>query len=143
MSAPFRLRARNRSPEADLQAAVATELRAYLPDGVWFTCSLSGIRLSPSVAAAAKRAGMEKGAPDLSFIWPDGQTSYIELKAQAGSLTVEQERLQGTLGELFSLCRSVREVRAALAPWLIANGLRWLSDGESVKREMLRRARAA
>ena len=143
MSRAFKLKAPNRQPERDLQRAVAEDLRAYLPGEVWWTASLSGVRLSPGVASDAKKAGMEKGAPDLSFVWPDGETTYVELKAGDGTLTAEQKRLQATLGSRFAVCRSKAEVRAVLAPRLAAAGLRFLTDTESWQREGLRRARAA
>jgi hypothetical protein len=123
-----------------MQERVAAMLRAYLPSEVWFTASLSGVTLSPGVAAAAKRAGMSRGAPDLSFVWPDGETTYCEIKAEDGTLSVEQKFLALRLGECMAVCRSWAEVRAALEPWLDRYGLRWLTDTESVRREADRRA---
>lgn len=145
MSRPFNLRAPRQSYEQPIQEKVAAMLWAYLPDAVWWTCSLSGVRLTPAMAGAAKRAGMNKGAPDLSFIWPDGRTTYVEVKGPDGVLTPEQKRLKATLGDDMVVCRSWPEVRAAVSPWLERHGLRWLTDTESVRREFARRqaARAA
>lgn len=131
----FRLRAQGRGEEAAIQERVAAMLRAYMPTEVWWTASLSGVPLSPPVAAAAKRAGMQKGAPDLSFIFPDGRSRYIELKTPTGTLTPEQAMLQERLGPRMAVCRSWPEVRDVLIVWLRSYGLRLLTDKESVMRE--------
>lgn len=138
-SGHLRLRAQSRGIEAAIQKNVASMLRAYLPASVWWTASLSGVPLTPAVAAAAKAAGMEKGAPDLSLIFPDGRTKYIELKAPGGVLTPEQAMLSERLGARMAVCHSWPEVRAVLETWLRHYGLRLLTDGESVAREGRRR----
>lgn len=138
----FRLKAKPRRPEADLQRDVAAKLRAYLPWSVWWTASLSGIRLTPRMASEAKRAGSNRGAPDLSFIWPDGKTTYIELKAEDGELSAEQKALARTLGPSMRVCRSWPEVEGAINAWMCAYDLKFLTDGEAVQRELGRRAAA-
>jgi hypothetical protein len=148
---PFTLKSRRRSREADGQKFVVQQLRSYLPDEVWWTVSLSGIRLPPHIAAEAKRLGMQKGAPDFSFVFPDGLTRYVDLKTTTGSLTPEQAALQAVVGEesfkvvtVYSLAldKTWREFRAALAPWMAANGLSLLSEAEALKRHQ-RRLQAA
>lgn len=134
MSRPFMLRAQRRTPEEDLQRQVATMLRAYLPDAVWWSASLSGVKLSPGIAAKAKAAGMQRGAPDISYVWPDGETTYTELKAGRGVLTPEQKTLAATLGSRFAVCRSWLEVKAAVSGWMEPFGLRWLTERESLRR---------
>ncbi len=140
--APFRLRAKHGRPEAVLQKHVAAMLRAYLPDEVWWTASLSGIRLSPGAVMSAKTSGMNRGAPDLSFIWPDGATTYVELKAEGGVLSPEQARLARTLGKTMRVARSWPEVKAIVGGWLAEQGLGWLTEKESLEREARRRAAA-
>lgn len=142
MTKGFRLRAPNQRPESHIQVEIAAKLRAYLPDQIWFTASLSGVPLSAAVAGAAKRAGMQKGAPDLSFIFPDGKTRYIENKAVGGPLTPEQAALQKVLGRRMAVCHSWTEVRDTLSAWLALYGLRLLTDKESVEREIARRKAA-
>ena len=107
---------------------------------MWFTASLSGVKLTPAVAGQAKAAGMQKGAPDLSFVFPDGDTTYIELKADKGILTPEQQRLSEALGGRFAVCRSTHDVWEALTAWMTPYGLRFLTDSESWKRECAGRA---
>lgn len=140
MSRPFTLRSNRQSPEAVLQRRVVTFLRAYLPDEVWWTASLSGVKLTMQIAVQAKAAGMNKGAPDLSFVWPDGSTTYIELKAAGGTLTPEQRQLWDTLGDRMTVCRTWPEVRTSLHVWMQRHGLTWLSDADAWKREKSRRA---
>jgi hypothetical protein len=139
---PFQLRAPARRPEALLQRQVAATLRAYLPDAIWWTASLSGVTLTPALASAAKAAGMNRGAPDLSFIFPDGVTRYIELKAENGVLSTEQRGLARTLVHNMAVCRSVAEVRQRLDAWMAPYGLAFLTEAESLQREARRRAAA-
>lgn len=137
--APFKLKRPRQQPETLLQRHVATMLRAYLPDQVWWSCSLSGVPLSPGGASAAKAMGMNKGAPDLSFIWPDGWTTYLELKAENGVLTPEQAMLSTRLESAFRVARSWDEASAALSEWMTPYGLRFLTERESLVREGQRR----
>jgi len=140
MSRPFALTTQRGSPEALIQKRVVAMLRAYMPDEVFWTASLSGVRLAPAVAAQAKAAGMNRGAPDLSFVWPDGLTTYLEIKAPGGELTPEQARLARTLVNRMRVCRSWEQARAALEVWMAPYGLRFLTDTESFRREAQRRA---
>lgn len=133
MSRPFVLRQAHGTPEAAFQRQVVALLRAYLPDEVWWTASLSGVSLSAAAAGRAKAAGMRKGAPDLSFVLPDGATVYVELKAPSGTLTPEQKALGETLGDAFVVCRSWPEVKAAMERWMAPHGLRFLTDAECVR----------
>ena len=100
----------------------------YLPDEVWFTVSLSGLEAPPQVATRAKKAGMERGAPDLSFIFPGGITHYIELKAPGGTMTTEQKRLVEVLGWRFAVCHSWAEVRDVLTDWMRTHELTFLDE---------------
>lgn len=137
---PFALRARNRSPEDNLQKHIVRQLRAYMPPEVWWACSLSGVQLTPQVASQAKAMGMERGAPDLSFVFPDGVTRYIELKGPDGSLSTEQKRLALILSgiDCFRVARSWEEARGHLERWLALYDLRFLTDAEAVRRGTLR-----
>lgn len=138
MTRPWALRAPNRKLESELQLHVVRQLRLYLPDEVWFTVSLSGLRLPPQIAVRAKAAGMEKGAPDLSFVFPGGVTHYIELKKPGGTLSPEQKRLAEVLGWRFALCRSWAEVKAVLADWMATHGLAFLDETAAVRRALKR-----
>ena len=137
MTSPFKLTAARGRPEEALQRQVAAMLRAYMPSEAWWCASLSGAPLTPAARSAAKACGLERGAPDLSFILPDGVTVYIELKAPDGVLTTEQKRVAGLLGaRRFTVARSWSEVRAIISAWLEPYGLRLLTDGESVRRAL-------
>lgn len=140
MARAFTLTAPRQAPESDLQAHVATMLRAYMPDEVWWTASLSGVPLSAMVAGQAKRAGMQKGAPDLSFVFPDGVTRYVELKSATGTLTPEQKALAVILAGGMAVCTTWTGVRIVLEGWMAPYGLRFLTDTESYRREGRRKA---
>lgn len=113
---------RNASPEADLQEAVVKYLELALPPsaGVWWSASMSGVRLPSAAAKAkAKRQGLRPGMPDLCFIplWGEnhGETFWIELKAAKGQLSVEQTALMASLfPNRGAVARSVEQVSAAL-----------------------------
>lgn len=140
MARPFTLKNRPGRPEQAIQERVAAMLRAYLPDEIWWTASLSGVTLPMHVAVSAKKAGMNRGAPDLSFVWPDGETTYLEVKAPDGVLSTEQARLARILVRKMRVCRSWEEAREALEIWMAPHGLRFLTDTESLRREARRRA---
>lgn len=145
----FTLKRQNRSDEADGQVLIVERLRAYLPDEVWWTVSLSGIRLPLQVAVKAKKMGMQKGAPDFSFVLRDGGTRYIDLKTVDGDLTPEQKRLRQMVGaHNFKVTRVYPdnprktwwEFKGALDYWMAPLGIAWLTDTESYQREQRRRA---
>lgn len=134
-SRPFALTPDRQRLEEQLQQAVVQMLRAYLPPAVWWCASLSGVRLTPAVARLAKSCGLERGAPDLGFVFPDGESRYLELKAEDGDLSAEQRRLAHTLGpDRFKVARSVPQARSVLTGWLAPYGLRLLTDGEAIAR---------
>ena len=135
MGKPFTLTADRGRPEEIIQRQCAAMLRAYAPASIWWTASLSGVPLSPQARATAKACGLERGAPDLSFILPDGRSVYVEMKARDGVLTVEQKRVAALLGpERFVVCRSWPDLRQALSGWLAPHGERLLTDVETVRR---------
>lgn len=149
MGAPFKLKPKNRKDEADGQVHVVKMLRAYLPDEVWWSVSLSGVCLPMHIAVSAKRAGMQKGAPDFSFIFRDGVTRYVEMKTLEGALTPEQQTVERLVGRHnFKVCRAYpgnhgqtwREFKRALTDWMAPLGIAWLTGAESLRREAQRRA---
>ena len=121
-------------PEQRLQAEVASKLRFHLPDEIWWSASMSGSLRSPHLQRKAKAMGLNRGAPDLSFIFPDGVTRYVELKAAKGRPTPEQARLVQTLSVNIAVCRSWQDVESALSAWMAPYGLRFLTDSEGYRR---------
>lgn len=121
----FVLKAPRGKPEEELQKAVVRYLRFAVPDGVWWCASLSGIRLPIHVARRMKDLGMTRGAPDLSFILPDGRTAYLELKSSEGSLSPAQKRVRDLVSPtgLWAVCRSLDDVEAALRSFLAPYGV--------------------
>lgn len=123
---PLRRRAgpKRANPEAKLQASVREYLMICLPEppapgGVLWTASLTGVFLSPAARSRAKAMGVRPGFPDLSFVFPDGGTRYIELKSEVGSLSAEQREFRDFTRPhgVWAVCRSVDEVAAALRGW--------------------------
>lgn len=110
---------RRANPEARLQIAVKQYLNLCLPDSVFWSASLTGTYLTPRARERAKAMGVRRGVPDFVFVFPDGVTRWIELKAPGGSLTPEQREFRDRFAPLgiFAVCRSVDEVSAQLRAW--------------------------
>ena len=106
------------APEAKLQMTVRRYLEYALPADIMWTASLTGVFLSPQARAKAKAMGVRRGWPDLSFMFPDGVTRFIELKAD-GSLSPEQRDFRDLSRPhgVWALCRSVEGVEAVLISW--------------------------
>lgn len=76
-------------------------------------------------AGKLKAMGVLAGVPDLTFILPNGQTAFIELKTSDGGLSAEQidfRTLVVALGCAYRVCRTVDEVEATITRWLAAFG---------------------
>lgn len=109
---------RKANPEARLQIDVHDYLKVALPPSILFTAQLPGAHMHIRTATKAKAMGVKRGWPDLQFLFPDGVTRYIELKAGA-SLSPEQVAFRDYARPLgiWALCRSVSEVDATLKAW--------------------------
>lgn len=109
---------RRAAPEHKLQMTVKQYLVICLPPSIEWTANAAGVRVMPAVAAKMKATGVRRGWPDLQFLFPDGVTRYIELKAGA-SLSPEQREFRDRAKphDIWALCRSVDEVAAALRAW--------------------------
>jgi hypothetical protein len=82
-------------------------------DGRAYTYSPSGAKL--------KRMGARPGWADLTFILPNGQAAFIELKSHDGVLSDEQADFAIEVRALkcgYQICRSLEEVEATLTRWL-------------------------
>lgn len=117
---------RNKQPEANLQASVVQYLERALPPeaGVWWSASMSGVRLPSARAKANAHAqGLRRGMFDLCFVplkGPNaGETYWLELKADKGKLTDEQEALMNVMfpAGRGAEARSIDQVCAALVFW--------------------------
>jgi hypothetical protein len=111
-----------RNPEHQLQVSIRQYLELALPPSILWTASLTGVNLSMRARTKAKAAGVKRGFPDLQFVFPDGITRYIELKAGAG-LSPEQrafrDHCQGVRPavDIWEVCRSIDEVADTLRRW--------------------------
>lgn len=122
--------------EDGIAIAVADFLRAALPgEIVWWHTPNGGsrasrevyskrlrkmIRISPE-AARFKKMGVLAGVPDLTFVLPNGQVAFIELKTATGELSDEQIELRGRLTANrcgYEVARSVQDVERILTRWL-------------------------
>lgn len=110
------------NPEHTIQVRIHRFLKARLPPEILWTASMSGVKMTPLVRMKAKAAGLKRGFPDLQFLFPDGVTRYIEVKAPGGVLTPEQRDFCSACAphNIFTVCRSVVEVEAALIGWGVA-----------------------
>lgn len=116
----------NAQPEHALQVAVVRYLEVSLPKSVLFTSSLAGVKLTKGQAGKARAAGLRPGWPDLQFLFPDGVTRYIELKAPKGVMSDHQiffHLVASAYGDIAVVCRSVDEVHETLKLWCEPLGL--------------------
>jgi len=95
-------------------------LAKTLPPNVEWTANAAGVPVHIRTANMMKAAGVRRGWPDLQFLFPDGVTRFVELKAGA-SLSSEQrafrDRCQAIRPDLWAVCRSVDEVADTLRAW--------------------------
>lgn len=127
--------------EDDLAQKVAEFLRWALPPGIpWWHTPNGGkreqvvrrdratgreYRFSPE-AAKLKRMGVRAGVYDLTFIMPNGQAAFIELKVGANDLSDDQIDFRNDVldcGCGVATCRSLAEVARVLTRWLGRYGL--------------------
>jgi hypothetical protein len=116
-----------RAPEAALQRLIVRYLDAALPSDIWWSASMAGVKLSRQQASKAKYQGLRKGAPDISLLFPDGVTRYIEVKAKGGRLTPEQAlfiNYANQSARIAVVCRSLEDVEDTLLDWCTALGLK-------------------
>lgn len=106
------------APEHKLQVQVRIYLELCLGREVEWTASMAGASLSMTARNRAKAAGVRRGWPDLQFLFPDGVTRYIELKA-GSSLTPEQRAFRDRAAPhgIFAVCHSLDEVIGTLRAW--------------------------
>ena len=106
------------NPEHQLQVRVKHYLDVALPPSIEWTASAVGVNLTMQSATKLKAAGVRRGWPDLQFLFPDGVTRYIELKAGA-SLSPEQRAFRDRCAKhnIFAVCRSIEDVQKALTGW--------------------------
>lgn len=109
---------RRRHPEEALQRSIAEYLDLCLPPEILWTASMVGVSLNRVTRGRMRGMGVRPGWPDLQFLFPDGVTRYIELKAGAG-LSTEQRRFRDVACPqgVWALCRSLDDVKAALRGW--------------------------
>ena len=107
---------KRKTPEQDLQKAVAQYLDMVLsPEIVWTAINPVPAK-SKAVAGLCKAMGLKAGILDLAFWW-DGKSALIELKAMTGTWSPAQKDMIGRLRAAripTRTCRSLMEVDLAL-----------------------------
>jgi len=105
-------------PELRLQISVKQFLTVALPPSIEWTANAAGVHVTMHTANKMKASGVRRGWPDLQFLFPDGVTRFIELKAGA-SLSPEQKAFRDRCEPhgIWALCRSVDDVANALTGW--------------------------
>lgn len=119
-------RARNNDPEHQFQCLAVECLVEVLPAEVLWTADAAGVRVSQMVAGKMKEAGVRRGWPDMRFLFPDGITRYIEIKARRGSLRPDQRVLRERLEPhgYWAKAKTWGEIETALREWCWQNSLR-------------------
>lgn len=126
-------------PEHKLQVAVREFLMVALPPTIEWTANAAGVHVTMNTANKMKAAGVRRGWPDLQFLFPDGVTRYIELKAGA-SLSPEQKAFRDRCSQLrpdmWALCRSIDDVSATLKAWgAPLRATSWAPPSDPIARE--------
>lgn len=107
-----------KSPEHDLQVAIARALRSHCPYP-WFAVPNGGHR-HIRTAAKLKAEGVRRGVPDLCFVLPGGRFAGLELKAKHGRLSDDQKAFRDHVTSLqgwWHVANSVEEAWQILATW--------------------------
>jgi hypothetical protein len=115
------LRRRAGNAEASVQAAIVEWIRTVAPELIVFHPPNGGLR-GKAEAARLKWIGTLAGIPDLVVLGRDGRTWLIEVKAENGTLSVEQRAIRDRCTAMripFVVARSIDDVRQAFALWAI------------------------
>lgn len=106
-------------PEFLLQKSIREYLVVALGPEVEWTANAAGVRVTTQTANKMKGAGVRRGWPDFQFLFPDGVTRYIEVKAPEGSLSPDQRAFRDRCAPhgIWALARSIEDVARALTGW--------------------------
>lgn len=109
---------KRQNPELHLQITVKQYLTVALPSSIEWTASAAGVPVHVRTATQMKAAGVRRGWPDLQFLFPDGVTRYIELKA-GSDLKPEQKAFRDRAKPhgIWALCFSLEDVIDTLRHW--------------------------
>jgi hypothetical protein len=115
--------AKRKRIEEKLQIAVVEYMRIVLDPKRYKVVSIRNEgKRSAREGALAKAMGLEPGITDLVIIGPLGASWWIEMKTESGKLSDEQAEIRAWMaanGVPHALCRSIDDVRVALAAWNI------------------------
>lgn len=120
-----KLRLSERVSEARLHIAVAAFLRAAWPDDLIFFHTPNGEARPGGAAGKLKAMGVLPGVPDFTFLLPNGQAAFIELKARDGELSDAQIAFRDKAVALhcgYAVARSIEDVERVLSGWLALFG---------------------
>lgn len=72
------------------------------------------------VASRLKDEGVRRGTPDIFICLPGGRIAWLEMKAKAGTLSLDQKAFRDkvlALGHFHGVARSIDEALAHLTAW--------------------------
>lgn len=125
MARPPVTHARRAVKEVSLHMSVAAFLRRAWPDELlWFHVP-NGEKRDKAAAGKLKGMGVLAGVPDFTFIMPNGQAAFLELKAKAGVLSDAQIAFRDralACGCGYATARSMEDSEQILSRWLGAYG---------------------
>ncbi len=107
--------------EDQIQSAVVGYIQAVAPTVILYAIPNSARRTRGGRAANAV-PGLRRGVFDLGLVLPDGRAAFVEVKMPSpmSRLSDHQRTFRLLLtarGIPYAVCRSVEDVRAALAQW--------------------------
>jgi hypothetical protein len=82
---------------------------------------------NPKLGAQLRQLGVRAGVPDLVLVFNTGIVGFIELKAPGGRKSPAQESFErevGRLGCIIYVCKSIKEISAAVTAMQAAAGRR-------------------
>ena len=107
--------------EAAIHMQVAGFLRHAWPADLRHWHTPNGEARDARTGAKLKAMGTLPGVPDFTFILPNGQGAFIELKSQSGDLSDSQIDFMAAVTALgcgYAVCWSVEDVERTLTKWL-------------------------
>jgi hypothetical protein len=113
--------------EISLHMSTAAFLRRAWPAELVFFHTPNGEQRDARTAGKLKGMGVLAGVPDFTFILPNGQAAFLELKARGGTLSEAQIAFRDRVvacGCGYATARSLDEVEQHLARWLACYGLK-------------------
>lgn len=112
--------------EISLHMSAAAYIRRAWPEHLPWWHTPNGEKRDARTAGKLKGMGVLAGVPDFSFVMPNGQAAFIELKNADEGLSDSQIEFRDRVLAArcgYAVCRTMEQVEDTLTRWLAAYGL--------------------